>query len=138
MVPKLFVEDHKKNKSGAFPTYLVIPATKYLSCLSEIGYLSLKWVPNDNDIEYLRFTIVNLFDIETNISNKPIMKDQNLQILIDIDNMYPLVELSPIKREKEWFRQIHWQYHQTNGQFTAGTYQIWNIIVGCNLPRQVL
>ena len=57
--PKLLIKDHKKLRGmGEFPTRLVIPATNFSATFAKVGYLGLKNILENNEINYTKFTIV--------------------------------------------------------------------------------
>ena len=56
--PKLLIKDHKKLTSmGGFPTRLLTPATDFSSTFAKFGYLGLKNILENNEINYIKFTI---------------------------------------------------------------------------------
>ena len=57
--PKIFIKYHKKLKRNEeFPTILVIPETNFSATFAKVGYLGLKNISENNDINYTGFTII--------------------------------------------------------------------------------
>ena len=51
--PKLMINHHKKlNTNGEFPTRLVIPATKFTTTSTKVGYLGLKSIIDIYLVDY--------------------------------------------------------------------------------------
>ena len=65
--PKLLIKYHKRLKSmGEFPTRLVIPATNFSATFAKLGYLGLKNILEKNEINYIKFTIVQSSQVNRN------------------------------------------------------------------------
>eukprot|EP00957_Ditylum_brightwellii_P076572 5819599-Ditylum_brightwellii.AAC.1 len=62
--PQLLIKDHKKKKNGHYPTRLVIPATNFAATFSQIGYLGLKEIFDDNGVRYNKYTIQQASDLK--------------------------------------------------------------------------
>ena len=57
--PKILIKYHTKlTVKGYFPTGLVITATNFSATFAKLGYLGLKNIHENNNINYIRFTIV--------------------------------------------------------------------------------
>ena len=53
------IKEHKKLTSvGEFPNRPVIPATNFSATFEKVGYLGLKNILENNEINYTKFTIV--------------------------------------------------------------------------------
>ena len=63
--PKLLIKDHKTiNEKGELPTRLVIPATKFTTTFSRIGYLGIKMCLDKAKVNYSRVLIVQSSDLK--------------------------------------------------------------------------
>ena len=59
------IKDHKKlTCMGEFPTRLVIPATNFSATFEKLGYLGLKNILEKNEINYIKFTIVQASQVK--------------------------------------------------------------------------
>eukprot|EP00957_Ditylum_brightwellii_P125744 9585879-Ditylum_brightwellii.AAC.1 len=63
--PQLLVKDHKPvEASGDFPTCLVIPTTNFTAAFSKLGYLGIKKVLDEHNVNYNKHTIIQASDLK--------------------------------------------------------------------------
>ena len=63
--PKLLIKDHKKpNKNGEFPKRLVITATNFTATFAKVGYLGLKEILNNHQVNYKKYTITQASQVK--------------------------------------------------------------------------
>ena len=102
--PKLLIKDQKKLKSiGELPTRLVIPATKFSATFAKDGYLGLKNILENNEINYTKFTIVQASQVkeEWEILN---WKRNEVKITsIYAVAMYPSIKFPLVKKAISYF-----------------------------------
>ena len=56
--PKLMIKNHKMiNRNGEFPTRLVILATNFTATFAKVGYLGLKAILDNHQVDYKKYTI---------------------------------------------------------------------------------
>ena len=56
--PKLMIKDHKKlNTKSEFPKRLVIPATNFTATFAKVGYLGMKSILDNHQVDYKKYTI---------------------------------------------------------------------------------
>ena len=61
----MYIRYHKKLTSmDEFPTRLVIPATNFSATFSKVGYLGLKTILENNEINYTKFKIVQASQVK--------------------------------------------------------------------------
>ena len=90
--PQLLVKDHKpKNGSGNFPTRLVIPATNFTAAFSKLGYLGIKKVLDEHNVNYNKHTIIQASDLKEKLEKLTLNKKNARIISLDIENMYPSI-----------------------------------------------
>ena len=59
--PQLLIKDHKDpDENGAYPTWLIVPATNFAAAFSKLGYKGIKAIFDMNGIKIDRFTIVQV------------------------------------------------------------------------------
>eukprot|EP00957_Ditylum_brightwellii_P159522 12142954-Ditylum_brightwellii.AAC.1 len=97
--PQLLIKDHKKRKGDNFPTYLECPATNVAATFSKIGYMSIKKILDDNNIDYSKFTITQAFDLKTKLESLKLKKPHVMIMSFNIVNMYPSTHPSLIKKD---------------------------------------
>ena len=52
------IKDHiKPNTNGEFPTRLVIPATNFTATFAKVGYLGMKSILDNHQMDYKKYTI---------------------------------------------------------------------------------
>ena len=96
--PKLLIKDHKKMINGHYPTRLVIPATNFTATFSKLGYLGLKSILDENNITYNKHTITQASNLKEKLEKLKIKRDNSTIASLDIENMYPSVRFSIIKK----------------------------------------
>eukprot|EP00957_Ditylum_brightwellii_P183494 13977360-Ditylum_brightwellii.AAC.1 len=104
--PQLLVKDHKEpNDDGSFPTRLVIPATNFTATFSKLGYLGIKRVLDNNKVNYSRFPIIQALDLKEMLEELKVQRSDVTMMLLDIENMYPLVRLALIQNALTYYSQ---------------------------------
>eukprot|EP00957_Ditylum_brightwellii_P046674 3542226-Ditylum_brightwellii.AAC.1 len=70
-------KDHKeREENGDFPTCLVIPATNFTATFSKIGYLGIKWVLDENKVNYVTFAIIQALDLKKKLETLELKGDK--------------------------------------------------------------
>eukprot|EP00957_Ditylum_brightwellii_P158100 12034380-Ditylum_brightwellii.AAC.1 len=101
--PQLLVKDHKEpNNNILFPTRLVIPATNFMATFSKLAYLGIKIVLDDK-VNYSRFTIIQALDLKERLEDLKVWRSDVTMMLLDIENMHPLVRLKLIQRSLTYY-----------------------------------
>eukprot|EP00957_Ditylum_brightwellii_P076357 5803107-Ditylum_brightwellii.AAC.1 len=63
--PQLLVKDHKDlDENSNFPTRLVIPATSFTTAFSKLGYMGIKKVLDNHNVNCAKHTIVQSSDLK--------------------------------------------------------------------------
>ena len=92
--PQLLVKDHKPvDDSGDFPTHLVIPATNFTMAFSKLGYLGIKKVLDEHNVNYNKHTIIQASDLKEKLEKFNLNKKNVRIISLDIENMYPSIRV---------------------------------------------
>ena len=88
---------------GEFPTRLVIPATNFSATFAKVGYLGLKNILKKNEINYIKFTIVQASQVkeEWEILNWKI--NEVTIASIDAVAMYPSIKFPLVKKAISYF-----------------------------------
>ena len=95
--PKILVKDHKKpGPDGRFPTRLVVPATNFTAGFPKIGYLGIKNLFKEHDVDYGQRNIVQASDLKTKLENLPINFENSTIDSVDAEAMYPSIKFQLI------------------------------------------
>mmetsp|Transcript_14767 Transcript_14767/g.21694 ORF Transcript_14767/g.21694 Transcript_14767/m.21694 type:complete len:149 (+) Transcript_14767:727-1173(+) len=94
----LLIKDHKEKINNEFPTRLVIPATNFAATFSKLGYLGIKKIFDENNINYAKYTITQASDLKSKLEKLKIKRNQGTIMSMDIVNMYPSCKLKLIKQ----------------------------------------
>eukprot|EP00957_Ditylum_brightwellii_P077623 5899262-Ditylum_brightwellii.AAC.1 len=101
---QLLVKDHKEpEEDGSFPTRLVIPATNFTATFSKLGYLGIKQILYDNEVNYSRFTIIQASDIKERLEDLAVQRRDVTMMSLDVENMYPSVRLKLIQKALTYY-----------------------------------
>jgi hypothetical protein len=96
--PTLLVKDHeKKNKWGRVPTRLVIPAMNFTSAFPKLGYLRIKKVFDDANIDHVKKTIAQASHAKSALETWNMKKSTHDVFSLDIESFYPLVTCAPVE-----------------------------------------
>ena len=102
--PKLLIKDHKNpEKSGNFPSRLVVPATNFAAGFPRIGYLGIKRIFNENDIVYNNNTIIQASDLKEDLEKLALKRDETTIISLHIKAMYPSIKFDVVKKAVKFF-----------------------------------
>eukprot|EP00957_Ditylum_brightwellii_P173578 13215950-Ditylum_brightwellii.AAC.1 len=96
--PQLLIKDHKEKIDNEFLTRLVIPATNFAATFLKLGYLGIKRIFDDNNINYAKYTITQASDVKSKLEKLKIKQNQGTIMSMDIVNMYPSCKLKLIKQ----------------------------------------
>eukprot|EP00957_Ditylum_brightwellii_P210578 15365129-Ditylum_brightwellii.AAC.1 len=96
--PQLLIKNHKEKINNEFLTRLVIPATNFAATFLKLGYLQIKQIFNDNNINYAKYTITQASDLKSKLEKLEIKQNQGTIMSMDIVNMYPSCKLKLIKQ----------------------------------------
>ena len=70
-----YVYDHKKkDRNNNFPTRLVVPATNFTAAFPKIGYIGIKKIFDNGNVNYLRKTIIQASDLKESLVSLMITK----------------------------------------------------------------
>ena len=95
--PKILVKDHKKpGPDGRLPTRLVVPATNFTAGFPKIGYLGIKNLFKEHDVDYRQRNIVQASDLKTKLENLPINFENSTIVSVDAEAMYPSIKFQLI------------------------------------------
>ena len=62
---KLLIKDHKEpNTNGDFTTRLVVPATNVTATFAKVGYISLKEILDNHQVDYRKYTITQASQVK--------------------------------------------------------------------------
>ncbi len=103
--PKLLIKDHKPRSpsNGEFPTRLICPANNFISAFPKLGYLGLKKIFEDNEIDYKSNTIIQASDLKTKLETLAITPANSTIISIDAQDYYPSVRFKLVKKAVTYF-----------------------------------
>jgi GIY-YIG catalytic domain len=102
--PKLLIKDHKKaDKNGDFQTRLVVPANNFTSAFPKLGYLGIKKILDENNIDYASRTIIQASDLKQKLENMDIRYDNSTIISIDAVDYYPSIKFKLVKKAVYFF-----------------------------------
>jgi hypothetical protein len=86
----LWITRHK-TKWGQHPTRLVIPATNFTSAFQKLGYLGIKKILHDANIDYVKKTIVQASRAKTFLESLGANKSTHAMFSLAIESFYPSV-----------------------------------------------
>ena len=92
--PKLLIKNHKKpNKNGEFPTRLVIPATNFTATFAKVGYLGLKAILDNHQVNYFKNTITQASQVKEHWEKLEWKREKVTIVSIDAVAMYPSIKI---------------------------------------------
>ena len=95
--PKILVKDHKKaGPDGNYPTRLVVPATNFTAGFPKIGYLGIKNLFKEYNIEYGQRNIVQASDLKEKLEQLPFDFSNSTIVSVDAEAMYPSIKFQLI------------------------------------------
>eukprot|EP00957_Ditylum_brightwellii_P189528 14426894-Ditylum_brightwellii.AAC.1 len=75
--PQLHVKDHKdREENRDYPTCLMIPETHFTAFFFKIGCLGIKWVLDENKVNYAMFTIIRALDLKEKLEALELKRDR--------------------------------------------------------------
>eukprot|EP00957_Ditylum_brightwellii_P138356 10546051-Ditylum_brightwellii.AAC.1 len=91
--PQLLVKDHKPvETSGDFPTRFVILATNFTAALSKLGYLGIKEVLDEHNVNHNKHMIIQASDLKEKLEKLTLNEKHARVISLNIKNMYPSIQ----------------------------------------------
>jgi hypothetical protein len=102
--PKLLIKDHKKaDENGDFQTRLVVPANNFTSAFPKLGYLGIKKILDDNNVDYASRMIIQASDLKQKLENMDIKCDNSTIISINAVDYYPSIKFKLVKKAVYFF-----------------------------------
>ena len=103
--PKLLIKDHKKidPNTDRYPTRLICPANNFVSAFPKLGYLGIKQIFEDNQINYTPFTIIQASDLKSQLEKLKINSTHHTIISVDAKDFYPSVRFKLVKKAINYF-----------------------------------
>ncbi len=103
--PKLLIKDHKPMINGVYPTRLIVPASNFMAAFSKLGYLGLKQIFEDNQIDYAPHGIEQATQLKAKMEKLHLTPENCTIVSIDAKDYYPstrfrLVEMAVNKFSK--------------------------------------
>ena len=125
--PKLLIKDHKKlDKTGNFPTRLVVPATNFTSSFPKAGYLGIKKIFDDNEVNYMERTIIQASDLKEELEKLGITSNNTTIVSIDAEAYYPSIKLKLVRKAIHHFSRGLKREDRTTIELHRYD-QIWNV-----------
>eukprot|EP00957_Ditylum_brightwellii_P084912 6456716-Ditylum_brightwellii.AAC.1 len=59
-----------------FPTRLVIPATNFTAAFSKLGYMGIKKVLDDHEVNYTKYTIIHSSDLKEKLEKMELKRNK--------------------------------------------------------------
>jgi hypothetical protein len=107
LAPKLLIEDHKEtNDDSNYPMRLIVLATNFTSAFSKLGYIGIKRMMDEGEVNYSRKTIIQASDLKCQIESLGIRKDRHTIFSLDIEAIYPLVTYGLVERAIKFFSHL--------------------------------
>ena len=102
--PKLLIKDHKAKKpNGDYRTRLINPANNFISGLPKLGYKAIKQIFDDNNIDYMPYTIIQALDLKVAAEKLNINPANTTIVSVDAKNYYPSIRYKLVKKAVEYF-----------------------------------
>jgi hypothetical protein len=102
--PKLLIKDpHKEiNDNSNFPTRLGVLAINFTTALSKLGYIGIKRMADEAEVNYSWKTMLQPSDLNRRIESLSIRKDRHTIFSLDIEAFYPSVTCGLVERAIEF------------------------------------
>lgn len=102
--PKILIKDHKKkNQEGDFPTRLVVPATNFTAGFPKLGYMGIKKIFEENDVNYGQKNLVQASDLKEKLESIKLDANDTTIVSIDAEMMYPSIKYGLIKKAIKYY-----------------------------------
>ena len=103
--PKLLVKDHKKRDAttGNYPTRLIVPAGNFTVGFSCLGYLAIKNIFDNNNIDYGKHTIVQASHLKQQLESLQLKKDDVTIASMDVKDMYPSIKYDTVQKAIDFY-----------------------------------
>jgi hypothetical protein len=100
------IKDHKKaDEHGNFPTRLVVPASNFTSSFPKAGYLGIKKIFDENEINYMDKTIIQASDLKEELEKLGIKSNNTTIVSIDAEAYYPSIKLKLVRKAVKFYSE---------------------------------
>jgi hypothetical protein len=102
--PKVLIKDHKKpDYDGNFPTRLVVPAMNFTAGFPKLGYMGIKSIFEEHNINFDTRTIVQASSLKENLEILGLKQNNCVIASVDAEAMYPSIKFDLIKKASEYY-----------------------------------
>ena len=89
----------KRNEEGDFSTTIIVPATNFTAGFAKLGYLGIKRIFKEENIDCFSATIVQASDMKEKVEKKYLNENKVTEATLDIKNMYPSITFRVVKKQ---------------------------------------
>ena len=102
--PKLAIKDHKKpDNNGQYPTRLIVPAQNFVAAFPKMGYMALKKIFDDNNIQYMSNIIIQASHLKTQLEQLKLNSSDCTIASLDAEAYYPSVRYKLVAKAVKHF-----------------------------------